>query len=275
MNALFSVIRLDLSESFRSKWFLGYSALFILLVMAIFASGVADSRVMGFTGLTRLLLIFIQACNIILPIFILITTVRTISKDRDDNVFEYMLSFPISLRSYYWGKVFGRMVVILVPLIVAMALILVIGLLKGSELPWQLMLLYTGLLISAAVVFLGIGFLISTLVRSQEMALGVAFFVWLFLIAFIDIALIGFMIKQVIAEEIVFSVALLNPIQVFRVGAIALFDPVLSVIGPAAYYILEMFGHTGFVIYALLYPIVLGAITLLLGYWFFKRKDLV
>ncbi len=275
MNALFSVIRLDLSESFRSKWFLGYSALFILLVMAIFASGVADSRVMGFTGLTRLLLIFIQACNIILPIFILITTVRTISKDRDDNVFEYMLSFPISLRSYYWGKVFGRMVVILVPLIVAMALILVIGLLKGSELPWQLMLLYTGLLISAAVVFLGIGFLISTLVRSQEMALGVAFFVWLFLIAFIDIALIGFMIKQVIAEEIVFSVALLNPIQVFRVGAIALFDPVLSVIGPAAYYILEMFGHAGFVIYALLYPIMLGAITLLLGYWFFKRKDLV
>lgn len=274
MKALFSVIRLDLSESFRSKWFLVYSALFILLVMAIFASGVADSRVMGFTGLTRLLLIFIQACNIVLPIFILITTVRTISKDRDNNIFEYMLSFPISLRTYYWGKVFGRLTVILTPLVAALVLVLIVGAIKGTGLPWRLMLLYTGLLVSAAIVFLGLGFLISTLVRSQEMALGIAFFIWLFLIAFIDIALIGFMIKQVIAEEVIFSVALLNPIQVFRVGAIALFDPVLSVIGPAAYHILEIFGRTGFIAYALLYPIALGAISLLLGYWFFKRKDL-
>ncbi len=274
MKALFSVIRLDLSESFRSKWFLVYSALFILLVMAIFASGVADSRVMGFTGLTRLLLIFIQACNIVLPIFILITTVRTIPKDRDNNIFEYMLSFPISLRTYYWGKVFGRLVVILTPLAAALVLVLIVGAIKGTGLPWRLMLLYTGLLVSAAIVFLGLGFLISTLVRSQEMALGIAFFIWLFLIAFIDIALIGFMIKQVIAEEVIFSVALLNPIQVFRVGAIALFDPVLSVIGPAAYHILEIFGRTGFIAYALLYPIALGAISLLLGYWFFKRKDL-
>ncbi|MDR0588657.1 MAG: hypothetical protein LBG61_06795, partial [Burkholderiales bacterium] len=70
MKPLLAIIKLDILESFRSKWFIAYSLLFVLLVSGIFMSGVTDSRVLGFTGLTRLLLVFIQSCNIILPIFI-------------------------------------------------------------------------------------------------------------------------------------------------------------------------------------------------------------
>ena len=55
------IAKQDITGSLRSRWFIGYSLVFIFLVVLIFVSGVTESRVMGFTGLTRMLLVFIQA----------------------------------------------------------------------------------------------------------------------------------------------------------------------------------------------------------------------
>jgi ABC-2 type transport system permease protein len=275
MNQLFTIAKLDFLESFRSRWFMGYAAVFLLLIATIFVSGVTESRVFGFSGLTRLLLIFIQACNIILPIFILVTTVRTIAKERDSNVFEYLLSFPVSLAAYYWGKVLGRLLVIWLPLLLSILLALGIGLIRGGEIPWRLLLLYTALLAFSSFTFLGIGFFISVSTKSQELALGVALFVWLLLIALIDIVLIGFLIQKMVPDNVVFALALLNPVQTFRIAAVALFDPVLSVIGPTAHFLLDTFGSTGMIAYALLYLSFIGGLFLSLGYLVFRRRDLL
>ena len=132
-----------------------------------------------------------------------------------------------------------------------------------------------GLLSGLSIAFLGMSFLISAWVKNQEIALGSAFFLWLALLAFVDILLIGVMMQSGMNPGTIYAVALLNPMQVFRVGAIALFDPELSVIGPAAYFILDTFGRTFFALYSLLYPVALGALLAGAGYWVFKRQDLV
>jgi ABC-2 type transport system permease protein len=275
MRHIWIVAKLDLLESFRSRWFLVYNIVFGLLVALFFVSGVIDSKVMGFSGLSRLLLIFIQVCIVILPIFILVTTVRTIAGDRDSNVLEYMLSFPISLFSYYFGKFIGRFITVFTPIIAALLLAVVWGALKGASAPWGVLLYYIALMCALTVSFLGISFFISSLVKNQEMALGSAFFVWLLLLAFVDILLIGFIMKTGVNPAVIYSISLINPMQVFRVGAIALFDPELSVIGPAAYFILDSFGKLFFSLYAVLYPIVLGLAFAFGGFVVFKRSDLV
>lgn len=265
----------DIKGSLRSRWFIGYSLIFISLVVLIFVSGVTESRVMGFTGLTRMLLVFIQACNIIMPVFVLITTVRSITGDRESNVLEYMLSFPVSLFAYYFGKLIGRFIIIFLPLLFALILSLIIGVLKTNQVPVDLFILYIGLLAFNAFAFLGIGFFISSVIKNMESALGISLFVWLFLIAFIDIALIGFMIKQLVPENVIYITALLNPVQVFRIGAISLFDPVLSVIGPASFFILDTAGRTGCIIYSLIYPFVIGLVFAFAGYYVFKKHDIL
>ena len=73
----------------------------------------------------------------------------------------------------------------------------------------------------------------------------------------------------------IYAIALANPLQVFRIGAIALFDPDLSVIGPASYFILDEFGKNFIALYCIIYPAILGIIFAILGYTIFKRKDLV
>jgi len=272
---LFLVFKTDIKESLRSKWFLLYSLIFGGIIALFFISGVTESRVLGFSGLSRLLLIFIEVCIVILPIFILITTVRTIAADRDSNVLEYLLSFPISLRSYYFGRFLGRMFTVMIPILGAMILAVLWGAFKGAAIPWDIFLYYIALIVALNINFLGFSFFISSSVKSQEIALGSAFFIWLFLLAFIDIALIGLLMKSGVDANAIFGIAMLNPLQVFRIGAIALFDPELAVIGPASYFILDEFGRGFFTLYCIFYPLALGIIFSLFGYFIFKKKDLV
>ena len=275
MKNIFLIAYLDVKESLRSKWFYVYSIVFGGLMALFFITGVSDSVVMGFTGLSRMLLIFIQVTIIILPIFILITTVKSISGDRESNVLEYMLSFPVSLKDYYWGKMLGRFLTVFMPVLLSLLLGVVFGLFKGGEMPWAMVFLYSALLFSLSFVFLGLAFLLSTIVKSTDIALGSAFMVWIILLAFIDIALMGLMLQNRISDGLIVSLALLNPVEVFRIGAISLFDPELTVIGPVAYYLLDTLGTTWMMVYAIVYPIIIGIVLAFFGYMAFRKKDLL
>ncbi len=275
MKNLMLILTVDVKESLRSKWFLVYALVFGGIVALFFISGVTDSKVQGFSGLSRLLLMFIQITIVVLPIFILISTVRTIAADRDSNVLEYLLSFPIALRDYYFGRILGRFLTVTIPVVGALVIAVIWGIVKGVNVPWDQFLFYIGLILALNINFLGFSFFISSVVKTQEVALGTAFFLWLLLLAFIDILLIGILSKAYASAEVVFSIALINPLQVFRIGAISLFDPELAVIGPASYFIIDEFGKTFFVYYAMLYPALLGILFSVLGFLVFRKKDLV
>ncbi len=275
MKNLLLISYLDIRESLRSKWFYVYAFVFGGLMGLFFISGITDSVVMGFTGLSRLLLVFMQVTIVILPIFILITTVKSISGDRESNILEYMLSFPISLKEYYWGKFLGRFVTVFFPVFVALLVGVVWGLFKGGAIPWGMVILYSLLILSLCLSFLGVAFFISTLVKSHDVGLGLSFAVWILLLAFIDVALIGLMMQNRVSDGVVITIAMLNPLEAFRIGAIALFDPELTVIGPVAYYLLDTLGHGFLMLYAVVYPIVVGALFAFFGYALFRKKDLL
>ena len=275
MKNLLLIAYLDLKESIRAKWFLVYSLVFGGMIALFFIAGVTQSQVMGFSGLSRLLLMYIQITIVILPIFILVTTVRSISGDRDNHILEYMLSFPISLKQYYWGKILGRFITVFLPVFFAMILAVIYGVIIGASVPWDILFLYSGLLFALSSAFLGIAFFISSFVKSSEVALGISFFVWIFLLAFIDIALISLMMQNRYEESMIIAIALANPMEIFRVAAISLFDPELTVMGPVAFYILDTFNQSVFVLFSILYPVLLGLAFAVFGYKIFSKKDLV
>jgi len=274
MKHLMLTAMADINESLRSRWFLIYTLIFGGIVVALFITGLTESRVMGFTGLSRTLVTYLQITMAILPVFVLLTTVRSVAGDREAGIFEYLLSLPVGLASWYWGKILGRFVVVFLPVVLAMMLAVVWAALKGAEIPWGQVLFYTLMLLVLAWCFLGIGMLISSLARSADVAQGAAFIIWLVLLLFLDLILLGIMIQNGSTAETVVLIALLNPLQVFRTGAMMLFDPQLVLLGPSAWVILDTFGHTGYLIYSIIYPLVLGTLCAWLGYVFFKRGDL-
>ena len=204
----------------------------------------------------------------------LITTVRSMVGDREAGIYEYLLSLPVSLSAWYWGKLIGRFIIVYLPVMIAMFLAVFYGMFKGVEIPWSQVFLYTGLLASLIVSFLGMGMLISTFSKSTDVAQGAAFIIWLFLLLFLDLILLGAMIREGIQAESAVAIALLNPLQSFRTAAMLLFDPHLVLLGPSAYVILDMFGRLGYLLWALIYPFVLGLLAAWMGYWGFQRGDL-
>ena len=274
MKALMLSARLDITESLRAKWFMFYSVVFGGIVVLLFVFGLTESRILGFTGLSRLLVTYIQLCVAILPIFILITTVRSVAGDRDAGVFEYMLSLPVPLAAWFWGKMLGRFVVVFLPVFLAMAGAAVYAELRGIGLDWSLFLVYTALLVSLAWSFLGLGMLISTMARSPDVAQTGAFLIWLALLLFLDLILLGVMIREQLPLDLIVALAVANPLQSFRTAAILLFDPQMVVLGPAAYVILDTLGRTGYLLFAVLYPVLVGTVCAGLGYHLFRRGDL-
>ncbi len=274
MGHLLLAARADISESLRSRWFAVYALVFGGVVVGLFVSGLTESRVMGFTGLSRLLVTYLQITMAILPLFVLITTVRSVAGDREAGVFEYMLSLPVSLSVWYWGKFLGRFVVVFLPVFLAMAGAVAWGAIRGVEIPWSQVFFYTGFLLSLALCFLGLGMLISTLARSSDVATGTAFLLWLFLLLFMDLILLGVMIRSGLSPEGVVAVALGNPLQVFRTASMMLFDPQLVLLGPSAYVILDHFGRTGYLVWSLVYPALIGLFGAAAGFVLFRRGDL-
>ena len=76
-------------------------------------------------------------------------------------------------------------------------------------------------------------------------------------------------------EGMIIAIAMSNPMEIFRVAAISLFDPELTVMGPVAFYILDSMKHWVFVLFSIAYPVVLGLVFSTLGYIVFKKRDLV
>ncbi len=275
MNQLWLTAKLDIVESLRARWFQIYTLVFGGIVALLFVFGLTESRVLGFIGLSRLLVTYIQLTMAILPIFVLITTVRSVAGDREAGVFEYLLSLPVALQAWFWGKFVGRYIVVFVPVFLAMLGAVIWASITNIEVPWSMFAYYTGLLAAMALCFLGIGMLISAVARSTDMAQGAAFMIWLVLLLFLDLILLGVMIQGRVDPEIAVTLALINPLQVFRTAALAMFDPQLIVLGPSAYVILDLFGTDGFRFFALVYPAALGLGSAALGYFLFKRGDLL
>jgi len=191
MKNLWLTAKADVVESLRAKWFMVYTSVFGGIVVLLFVFGVTESRIMGFTGLSRLLITYIQLSIAILPVFVLITTVRSVAGDREAGIFEYLLSFPVSLSAWFWGKFLGRFFVVFLPVFLAMVGAVIWALIKGIDVPWVLFTSYTALLMAVAWCFLGIGMLISTIARSADVAQGAAFMIWLALLLFMDLILLN------------------------------------------------------------------------------------
>ena len=85
MRNLLLIAKLDVAESLRSRWFLIYMLVFMGLIVTFIFSGVTDSRVLGLADLRGFCCFLSKFASLSCPFFILISTVRSISADRDTN----------------------------------------------------------------------------------------------------------------------------------------------------------------------------------------------
>ena len=93
-----------------------------------------------------------------------------------------------------------------------------------------------------ALVSLSLGIAISAWSRSSALAAGLALLVWLLLVFLGDLGLMGTAVVMKLDIGTLFGLALINPLQVFKIATVYGLRATLEVLGPAGVYATRTYG---------------------------------
>ncbi len=273
---LAAVARLDLVEVFQSRWLIFQNTLYVLLAGLFLLVGLRESSVLGFTGMSRLLLSLCNALVLILPLLALTASGLVVNRHREDGTLELLFSLPVGRGEYFAAISITRYLVLLAPLLVLMpALGLADRFASGRSVPWEFIV--RSVVISATLLwgFVGLGLAVSTLVRNRTKALMYVLLLWIVCVAGLDFGLMGLMLQWRLNAEAVFILSGLNPVQCSRLALLSTAEPSLAILGPVGFYLTNWIGSTWLFLLGALQPALIGSIAWFVAWRHFRRDDLV
>lgn len=271
------LFRLELSDALRSRWLAFTSATYALVFAAFLWLGLRESSVLGFTGLSRVVLNVGNAIVITVPLAALVATSQSIVRARGTGFFELFLTQPCRRGEWFQAAVAARFVVIVGPLAVLFLAGALLGRLVDPQDGALVPMVLRAVAITAALTwaFLGVGFWVSSVARTPERATVLALLAWLAGAALHDFALIGALLRFHVPAYGVFALAAMNPVEAARVAILGSVDPELSVLGPVGFWLANALGPRLVLAVGVGWPALLGSILLFLAARRLARADLV
>ena len=232
----------ELRDAWRNRWFLLFAAAFTLLAVGLCwlsVSGVARS---GYASLGRTAGSLVGLVLLMVPLMGLTLGAHAIAGERERGALLYLLAQPLDVLDVVAAKFLG------LTSAVAAALLLGFGIaamaLSGQASAGQLapFLSFLGLSLLLATATVATGLLLSALASRAAVAAGLALFAWLGLILGSDLGLMGTALVMDLDASTLLGLALVNPLQVFKVAAVLVLRGGLEALGPAGLYATTTWG---------------------------------
>lgn len=271
------MFRLEMADALRSRWAL-FTGVVYAVVFALFVwLGLSESSVLGFTGLSRVILNVANAVVLAVPLVALVATSQTVVRARQSGVFELMLSQPARRADWFHGVVLSRFAVVIGPLVALLGLALVVGAVTDPADTALVSVVLRSLAVttSLAWAFIGIGFWISVWARTAERATVLALLAWVTAAALHDFALIGVLLRFKLTPVAVFALAASNPVEAARIAILGAVDPDLSVLGPVGFWLANSLGPRMSFAVGIGWPLLLGTLALVRAERRLSTSDLV
>lgn len=258
-----AIMRKELRDAMHNRWFIVFTIAFAGLALALSAlmqPGGAQLRMMSYSrtaaSLINLVLLFV-------PLISLTLGSANLTGDRETGALVYLLAQPVSRVEVLLGKYFGMAGALLATLTLGFGAAGVALSLQGSIQDAGSYLFTVVLAYLLALAMLSLGFLMSTIAKKTTAALGGALFLWLLLVFIGDLGIMGTAISTQMPIQTVFFIAVLNPLQMFKIASILTIQANLEVLGPAGLYATDQFG--GLLLPLLLIGLVLWIVIPLMG----------
>lgn len=237
-----TLIQKELRDAFRNRWFLLYAIAFAGLSLALAWFSVSGAGSMGVAGFGRTTAGLINLILLIIPLMGLTLGAMSLAGEREKGTLIYLMAQPISSAELLLGKFIGLALALIAALVIGFGLtgILITFVGSGGDFRIYLTLLVLSMLLALAT--LSLGFLISAAVKKASTAVGLALFLWLILVYFGDLGLMGTAIVMQMDVEQLLALALINPLQVFKIAAVLDLRDNLEVLGPAGIYAFRTYG---------------------------------
>jgi ABC-2 type transport system permease protein len=268
------LLRLELFDALRSRWLAFTMAAYTLVFGAFVWLGLRESSVLGFTGISRVVLNASNAIVVVLPLVALVATCQAVPRARSTGYFEMFATQPCRRSDWLWAIVLSRMVVLAGPLVLLLGVAWMASDSTGEPALGALLGRTLLVTMSLVIAFIGIGLVVSVSARSAERAVVGALLVWLVVSALHDFAMIGFLLEQRIEPWLVFALSGANPVEAARLALLSGIDPELSVLGPVGFWIANTLGPGRMLATGVAWPALLGALALLFAHRRLNQADL-
>lgn len=274
LENIFILAQKELRDARRNRWFLLYTLAFAVLSMTLAWVALAGAGNYGIAGFGRTSASLINLILLIVPLMGLTLGALALAGEREQGTLLYLLAQPINQMELLLGKFAGLALALVTALALGFALTALLIAANGGGAHVGVYLNLLALACLLAVASLSIGFLISALVPRGATAVGLALFLWLVLVFFGDLGVMGTALVLRLDVGQLFAMALLNPLQVFKIATVYTLRDNLEVLGPAGVYALRTYGSG---LLALLIGLLVAwvLIPFLATAFFFKRRGVL
>lgn len=237
-----AVARKEIRDALRNRWLLLYTAAFAVLALSLSWMSLAGSGSYGFAGFGRTAAGLVNLVLLVVPLMALTVGAGTIATDSERGTLGYLLSQPVNRGEVLAGKFLGLAVTLAAALGLGFGAsgVVIAGVGGGGDARGYAALV--GLAFVLALAMLSLGMLVSVLSRRGSIATGVALFLWLALAFLSDLGLMGSTVAFRLHVSDLFALALVNPLQVFKMAVLGSVHATLDVLGPAGTYAVQAYG---------------------------------
>jgi Cu-processing system permease protein len=238
---LWTIAQRELREALRNKWLTLYALGFAALALALSSASFAASGYAGLGGFGRTAASLINALLLFVPLLGLSVGAGSLAGDRERGTLLYLLSQPVNRAEVFFGKALGAALATCAAIAAGFGLAgLALGVTGNGDAVAFLAL--TGYSLLLALASLGLGFIISTFTRKSAAALGTALLVWLGLVFFSDLGVVGVTLAVRPTPQSLLTMLVINPLQTFKLGAIYSLRSTLDTLGAVGQYAVFRFG---------------------------------
>ncbi len=241
-NNVITISLKELQDARRNRWYLIYVLVFTGLSLALAWMGMTGLGDYGLAGFGRTAASIINIVLLVVPLMGLTLGAISLAGERERNTLQYLLAQPVTQFEVLLGKYLGLAIALFSALVLGFGISGIFIALQGGSAEINLYLLMVLLAFMLALVSLSLGFLISSMVRKGSTAISIALFIWLLLLIFGDLGLMGTSIMLRLGVGQLLTLTLLNPMQIFKIAAILNLRGSLEVLGPAGIYALRTYG---------------------------------
>lgn len=243
LSLVWTIAVRELREALRNKWLLIYTLGFAVLAFALSRASLASAGYSGLGGFGRTAASLVNALLLFVPLLGLSVGAGALAGDRERGTLLYLLAQPVSRGEVFFGKAVGASLAVAASLVSGFGLAaLALSSAGGGDPRAYLALLAYTLLLAAAC--LGLGFLISALTRKGSTAMGAALLLWLALVFFADLALVGATLAIRPAPASLLAMLLANPLQAYKLGAIYGLRATLDTLGAVGQFAMHRYGQS-------------------------------
>lgn len=241
-----TLLKKEIADSLSNRWFILYAVTFtgLALLLSWLSLSSGGTGYSGFAGFGRTAASLVNLVLLVVPLMALTIGAGSLAGEREQGTLHYLLAQPINRLELLLGKYLGLALALLGALALGFGLSgAVIAAGGGQADVWAYGLL-VGFAFMLALGMLSLGFLISVLTRKVAVATGVALFLWLLLVFGGDLGLMGTTLAFKLPIRTLFHLALVNPLQVFKMSALMGINATLDVLGPAGLYAIQTYRDT-------------------------------